>query len=437
MSSANAWKDQVLANGRYQLLDMLGEGGMGIVFHARDRNLGTDVVVKVPKFSQLGGDEALRRFQQEIRSLVTLSHKYIVRILDVGEHDSVPFAVMEYHSGGNLKSRRQPGADNQPQPQPPESLRTWLPRVAAALDYAHGKKYLHRDVKPDNILFDATGNAYLSDFGIAKALSALTETGQQSALTVTGMVIGTPGYIAPEVLLGETLDGRADQYSLAITVYEMLTGRCPFAGLPLMVIAGQQMSNLPVPLSSVMPGIADGLTQAVRTALAHNREQRYPSCEAFARAALAGSVRPAQVPAARQRTPSVVPPPPPALPEYVTASTAADGPPPLLGRGMPSALSERAAPSAYTHQDTPRNPLTPPLATPRPLPATLLPLPPRNRRRRRLVRLGKRRLWWSLAALGGVVVLCVVLLILLFVRKKDGRKTSERSLLERTTAAQL
>ena len=308
MSNSNTWKDRVLANGRYLLLDKLGEGGMGIVFRAHDRNLDIDVVVKVPKFSQLGDDQSVRRFLMEVRSLVNLSHPHVVRILDVGEDETLPFAVMDYLSSGSLKSRRALGADGEPIPQPPETLSNWLPRIAAALDFAHRKEYIHRDVKPDNILFDAAGNAYLSDFGIAKGLSALNDAAPHTALTKLGMVLGTSGYMAPEALLCEPCDGRADQYSLAITVYEMLTGRSPFAGLPLAVIAGQQLANLPESLEKVLPGIPVGVALAVRTALSYDRQQRYPSCEAFARAVLVGADRPVSTAPVPPRKAPVVPP---------------------------------------------------------------------------------------------------------------------------------
>ena len=147
-----AWVGEKIADERYKILAQLGEGGMGTVFRAYDLRLETEVVIKCPLVQSL--DEAFRqRFEREIRSLVRLSHPHVVRVLDVGRHDDVPFFVMQYLAGGSLKSRIYPG-NGSPQPQSPRSLKKWLPQIAAALDFTHQQHYVHRDVKPANILFD-------------------------------------------------------------------------------------------------------------------------------------------------------------------------------------------------------------------------------------------------------------------------------------------
>jgi len=134
---------------------------------------------------------------------------------DVGVHDDVPFLVLEYLLGGSLRDRQDTDANGQRLPRPSAELRSWLEGIAAALDFIHQQGFIHRDIKPDNILFDAKGHVFLSDFGIVKALTAGRAKARQSVLTGTGMVIGTPQYMAPELLLGQPYDGRADQYALA------------------------------------------------------------------------------------------------------------------------------------------------------------------------------------------------------------------------------
>ena len=160
------WVGRTLAAGRYQVTGKLGEGGMAHVYRAHDRNLDTDVVIKVPRQAVLDDPDFAGRFAREIRSLVKLVHPHIVKVIDVGEHDGFPFAVMQYLSGGNLRDRQLSEKADQPVLLPLEALGDWLEDVATALDFIHGQGYVHRDVKPDNILFDADGNAYLSDFGV-------------------------------------------------------------------------------------------------------------------------------------------------------------------------------------------------------------------------------------------------------------------------------
>jgi hypothetical protein len=276
---APSWQGLLLADGRYQLGAALGAGGMAQVYRAHDRRLDSDVVVKVPHPTLLLQPGFAARFSLEIRSLVRLSHPNVVRVLDVGEQDGIPFAVLQYLPGGSLRDRF-------PRTAPLDSLSTWLEPIAAALDFIHGKGYLHRDIKPDNILFDEHGNAYLSDFGIAKAL-ADDGSGQRQTLTGTGMVLGTPQYMAPELLLGQPCDGRVDQYALAITVYELLGGRPPHDGpTPAAIFVAQTTKPAP-PLSKLCPTLPASVVSAVQRGLARDAGKRYPTCVAFARAVLA------------------------------------------------------------------------------------------------------------------------------------------------------
>jgi hypothetical protein len=281
------WVGLSLAEKRYEVTARLGQGGMGYVYRARDRRLKTDVVIKVPRRALLQEDpEFTERFGREVSSLVRLAHPHIVRVIDVGTHDDLPFVVLQYLPGGSLEDRRAPAADGRPAPVTPEELAGYLPEVAAALDFMHGQGYLHRDVKPANILFDAHGHVYLSDFGIAKALKAPRESVAAPSLTGTGMVLGTPQYMAPELIMGQACDGRVDQYALAVMTYELLAGRPPFDGPSAAAIFVQHTTAAPPPLRDVRADLPRAACDAVHKGLAKEPERRFPNCRAFARAVL-------------------------------------------------------------------------------------------------------------------------------------------------------
>jgi serine/threonine-protein kinase len=293
MSTDSAtWEGKTLAGGRYRVTGKLGEGGMGFVYRAHDCHLNTDVVIKVPRRALLEDPEFAGRFSREVCSLVQLSHPHIVKIQDVGQDEGLPFAVMQYLAGGNLRDRQARGADGMPQPVPPSQLREWLLAVATTLDFVHQKGFIHRDIKPDNILFDAHGHAYISDFGIAKALADKRSTKQQTVVTGSGMVLGTPQYMAPELILGHKFDGRVDQYALAVTIFEMLTGRLPFEGTTPTAIFVQQTTKPPPQLRALCPMLVEPLGAAVAKGLAKEPDQRYADCSSLAQAVLAGAAMP-------------------------------------------------------------------------------------------------------------------------------------------------
>ena len=265
-------KTRVLGDGRYVVRAKLGEGGMAVVYRAHDGNLDTDVVIKIPRPVLLADKEFKERFRREIRSLVTLSHPHIVKIHDVGEHNGVPFVVMQYLSGGSLEDRRKAL----------RTMKSWLPQICSALDFIHSKGYVHRDIKPGNILFDDNGNAYLSDFGIVKAMADAERSAQHDAtLTRTGMVVGTPDYMAPEVIMGEAYDGRADQYSLAVMVHEMLAGEKPFAGPTPAAVMVKHTSDPPPSLTTINPQIRESMAATIVRALAKAPDERFANCEEF------------------------------------------------------------------------------------------------------------------------------------------------------------
>jgi len=227
-----------------------------------------------------------------VRALVTLSHPHIVRIIDVGEEAHHPFAVLEYLSQGSLETRRPKRGGEGPAGVPVAEVAGWLSDVAKALDFIHGKGYVHRDVKPGNILFDREGHVYLADFGVAKALLAEpVAQGVSLPHTKTGFVLGTPEYMAPEIIMGQRYDGRADQYSLAATVYDVLSGRPPFEGQTPSALLVHHVTTAPRKLSEFSPGIGEEVADVVDKALAKHPDGRFPDCRSFARALLDAAER--------------------------------------------------------------------------------------------------------------------------------------------------
>jgi formylglycine-generating enzyme required for sulfatase activity len=273
--------------GRYRLLSRLGVGGMGVAYRAWDEEAGVPVVVKIPKKSFLEDPTFVERFGREIRLLQGLSHPHIVPILDVGEHDGLPFIVMRFLPGGSLSNRRLRDGSGGPLPNPPGMLHLWLPAVAAALDWVHGTGVVHRDVKPANIFFDAFWGAYLGDFGIAKIVSESESFDREQTLTASQMLIGTQEYMAPEQFMPRAVvDGRVDQYALAVIVYEMLSGSRPFTGKTAHLIV--EVTTQPAPqLDSRQGRLPASLVSAVQRGLAKAGGERFGTCAEFAAAALA------------------------------------------------------------------------------------------------------------------------------------------------------
>ncbi len=302
------WQGLDLAGGRYHVTAPILGGGMADVYRAWDRNLQTEVVIKVPLAELLRDAAFTSRFAREVRSLVRLQHPHIVKVIDVGEHAGMPFAVMQFLAGGSLRNR-QLNAQGVAVPLSPGTLPGWLPGVAEALDFIHAQNFVHRDVKPANILFDGHGNAYLSDFGVIKAVEGSQEA--RSHLTQRGMVVGTLQYLAPEIFLARSYDGRADQYALAVTVYEVLAGRCPFRGGDAAEIMGQQMHHRPPGLHELPLGVGEGLARAVARGMAREPAERFPTCRQFAEAVLDNAHAPAAIPlgAGPSRTPVAGPAP--------------------------------------------------------------------------------------------------------------------------------
>ena len=268
--------------GRYEVRGIIGRGGMATVYRAADPAGGPEVAVKLMS-GELALDEQFhKRFRREADVLRRLQHPGIVGVLDIGEHDGRPYLVMPYLSGGTLADRLERG------PLPPAEIAALLPPLAAALDHAHRHGVIHRDVKPSNVLFDAAGRPLLTDFGIVKVL------GEMQTLTRQSVLLGTPGYISPEQLSGlEKLDGRSDVYALGVVVFEMLTGRLPFAADHPMAVALQQLSATPPRLRKIDPALAAGWQPVIDKALAKKRDDRYPTAAHLAAAVVAVAAPPA------------------------------------------------------------------------------------------------------------------------------------------------
>ena len=279
-TQAGNWCGQTIAEGRFEVNVLLGEGGMGQAYRARDRKYERDVVIKVPHLVLLRDPEFAKRFQREIESLRQLVHPHIVPVLCGGLHSGIPFVVLRYMPDGSLAEKIESSSLSERL----ALLNGWLPQIADALDFVHESGFIHRDVKPDNIFFDEQGLAYLGDFGIVKAASEATDSREGTRLTMTGTVIGTPEYMAPEMAMGEDYDHRSDQYSLAVTVYESLDGAPPFQGpTPAAILVKLTTTDVP-DLSSKHASIPTGLSDAVSHGLSKEPEDRFDSCSEFATA---------------------------------------------------------------------------------------------------------------------------------------------------------
>ena len=258
--------------GRYHILEQLGEGGMATVYKAYDTRLERDVAVKVIRtelFGQAIIERMLIRFEREAKSIAKLSHPNIVKVLDYGEHEGKPFLVMEYLPSGTLKQKI-----GKPVPWR-DALRFLIP-IARALQVAHVQGIIHRDIKPSNILITLSGEPMLSDFGIAKII----ESEETTALTGTGVGVGTPEYMAPEQWTGDT-GIQSDVYSLGVVLYELITGRKPYvADTPAAILLKQATGPLPRP-SHFVRDLPDTVEKMLIKALAKNPDDRYQSMEEF------------------------------------------------------------------------------------------------------------------------------------------------------------
>jgi beta-lactam-binding protein with PASTA domain/predicted Ser/Thr protein kinase len=254
-------------NGRYEVEEMLGQGGMARVFRGTDSVLGRNVAVKVLSPQYAGDDQFVVRFRREAQAAAGLNHPNIVSVYDTGSQGDVHYIVMEYVEGRTLRDVvRQEG------PILPERAAEIGQAVARALATAHHAGLVHRDIKPGNIMLTRDGEVKVMDFGIAR-----TSTGD--TLTQTAAVLGTASYLSPEQAQGATVDARSDIYSLGCVLYEMLTGRPPFTGDSPVAIAYKHVREDPVPPGRINPDVPDSLEAVVMKSMAKNPENRYQSAD--------------------------------------------------------------------------------------------------------------------------------------------------------------
>jgi hypothetical protein len=263
----------------YQLGALLGRGGMGIVFRAKEVALDREVALKVLAFDALLNPEAFTRFEREARLAARLDHPNIVPIFAVGQGDGAAYYTMRFVRGGSLESRiAEQGAFGFD-----EAVRL-LGEVAAALDYAHTQGIVHRDIKPANILLSDGGHAMVADFGIARAFAGDAVTSTSGSHTG---VVGSPAYMAPEQWRGDKPDGRADQYALGVLAFEMLSGVRPFRDVSMQELLRLHLSQEPPSLDALRQGLPPHASAAIRRAMSKEPADRFESASAFV-AALAG-----------------------------------------------------------------------------------------------------------------------------------------------------
>ncbi len=258
--------------GRYEILNELGQGAMGVVYRAKDPLIDRIVAIKTINLT-LADDEKEEyegRFYQEAKAAGRLSHPNIVTIFDVGKSGDVAYIAMEFLEGRHLRDIL-----NDDPHMPIEQILDLVAQIARGLAYAHENEVIHRDVKPANIMIVRDGHVKITDFGIARMASAAVRT-------QTGMVLGSPKYMSPEQVLGKAIDQRSDVFSLGVTLYEMLTGHAPFLGENVNAIMYQTLNAIPVPPSSLNSEVPDMLNFIVAKALAKDLTDRYQNAREFA-----------------------------------------------------------------------------------------------------------------------------------------------------------
>lgn len=257
--------------GRYIIKDELGRGGMATVYRGFDPSFDREVAIKVLPREMLHDPQFRSRFEREIKMIASLEHPSIVPVYDVGDMDGQPYFVMRFMPGGSLSNLIEQG------PISIQDTARIVEKVAQGLSYAHRKGVIHRDLKPDNVLFDDNGDPFISDFGVAK----LTES--TSSLTGSG-VIGTPAYMSPEQAQGTEIDLRSDVYGLGVIVYQMLTGQQPYnADTPMGVVVKHITEPVPEILKT-LPTLPPEVDQIIKMAMAKDKNQRFANTIELAKA---------------------------------------------------------------------------------------------------------------------------------------------------------
>jgi serine/threonine-protein kinase len=261
------WVPETLGN--YQILEQLGQGGMGEIYKAIQQPLNRIVALKILAPQMGRSQESSLRFQSEAKAISLLEHQNIVSIYEYGEEHGLQYFAMLFVEGEDLGKRI---ADKRPMSLP--QIIDISKQICRGLLYAHKHDVIHRDIKPQNVLIDRNNLCRLSDFGIAKIY-------QQADITLTGMAVGTPEYMSPEQAEGKALDARTDIYSLGVVMYEMLTRIPPFSGNNPVAIAYKQVHELPTPPSAYRRDTPKRLELIILKALKKSRDERYRNVEAM------------------------------------------------------------------------------------------------------------------------------------------------------------
>ncbi len=261
--------------GRYEVQSELGRGGMAVVYKAYDPRFERMVAIKVLPREFMHDPQFIGRFNREAKTIAALDHPAIVPVFDYGDEEGQPFLVMRYMPGGSLADRLENG------PLPLEQATIIIQRLSSALNRAHSQGIVHRDLKPNNVLFDQYEDAYLADFGIAH----ISSSAGASPLTTSGSMLGTPSYMSPEQIHGEsTLDGRSDIYALGVIFFQLLTGRVPYIADTATKILMKHIMD-PVPdLRQIRPDLPQECQDVITKAMAKKPEQRFGSADEMASA---------------------------------------------------------------------------------------------------------------------------------------------------------
>ena len=268
--------------GSYEITSLLGSGGMGQVYRAKDHKLGRDVAIKVLREELASDPERLRRFEQEARSASALNHPNIITIYDIGKHGDTPYIAMEFVEGKTLREMLAEG------PLLTKKLLQLATQIAEGLAKAHSAGIIHRDLKPENLMVTDDGYVKILDFGLAKLMPEAVDYGSEETtisreLTRAGVILGTVGYMSPEQASGRPLDHRSDQFSFGSILYEMATGKIAFKRETAAQMLAAIIEGEPEPVAKVNPNVPAHLRVIVERCLEKHREERYESTRDLAR----------------------------------------------------------------------------------------------------------------------------------------------------------